>query len=268
MHYYRALNGLATEVEIEGNKYIVQLDTGDSSSLLLRKEAVEKIKNKQEVQKKITYNLRGDRMESPCFILPSIEIHALEFSNVVLREEDKNDRLVFSETTNEDTLKKTIEEDSHIDGCIGRGILTRYNLYIDPRRSLYFHLTDKKPSFLSQFIEVPFEMDKDGIVLLIDTNLGTKKLVLDTGASHSFIKREQIPQNLQTPMKDHPEMMQFIAEKILIAGKNFGLKRFVLIDFPSLAVGFDGILGMDFFKRYITYLDFQNKKIYFKHISS
>ncbi len=268
-HLHRASHKLTTEIEIEKNKYVVMLDTGDPTPLTLNEKAIHKIRNKTALGNKVLYDAKGDSIESPCFQLSSVKIQSLEFANVSVREEDPNDSVIVFSSTSEKRLKRIQAEEACIDGSIGRGILTQYNLYLDPRKSLYFQLTKDKPKLLTHFIETTCEINKFGIILSVQTSVGTKKILLDTGATLSFFNREQIPENLQTPLEDHTQVMNFTAEKLIIGGHDFGKQEFVLIDIPSfLAEGFDGILGMDFFANFITYFDFHNQKVYFKRISS
>src|SRR5579872_6226845 len=60
------------EVEIEGKKYDLELDTGASGEVILRKDVLEEIQNKKFQETVRNFDIKGNLYESSEFILPHL----------------------------------------------------------------------------------------------------------------------------------------------------------------------------------------------------
>jgi hypothetical protein len=106
------------------------------------------------------------------------------------------------------------------------------------------------------YVDVPFEIKEMGIVFDIDTNVGTKKFMLDTGANVSCMRESLVQKKYAKEFE--PGKWMFLS-KIEIGGVHLGNYPLFLYDFTPL-FEVDGILSVHFFERNGIYLDFQNKR--------
>jgi len=226
-------------VSIEGNVYPLELDLGSSSPFSLRQEILKNL-HKTSYGTDEWSDFRGQTYESPTYTIPEIKIGNLTFANKIVRQ---------------------VREDFHINatldgftphqpiGIIGLPVLEKYNLLLDFPHSIIYASNDYLPlqqaGILSQnLLAIPFVLRPDGILLTVETDVGTYRLVLDTGATHTLIRAP------------HPNS----TTQFCIAGHDFGKRSIIPIDLSS-RFEFDGCVGMDFFREYPLFIDYFNKLI-------
>ncbi len=112
---------------------------------------------------------------------------------------------------------------------------------------------------ICDLFETSFEMGRWGIVLSIETDIGTRRLILDSGASASIIKNSSL--NLSSIKKEAPGRQMFTTTKFVIGGHDFGPVDLSLFEIAS-SIDADGFIGLDFLKKYAIYLDFENSKAF------
>lgn len=104
----------------------------------------------------------------------------------------------------------------------------------------------QKAGLLSQnLLRIPFEPNPNGIFLSVETDQGTYRLVLDTGATGTIIRAP------------HPAS----STKFCIMGHDFGERDILTLDVAP-RLDFDGLLGMDFLCDYPLFIDYSNKVIF------
>lgn len=263
--FYNGNHAMAIEVEIEGEKHLVHVDTGAAECLSLQREIVDRIENKEYCTITTMNNFKGEYYTSPIYTVPSLKIQNLEFSNVPIREIPKHINCTIHRANDPKRRKKIDSEKAMVKGSIGVDLLTTYNLYLNPRKSIYFQLTQEEPNFIKGFHEAPFEFTDHEIIITVNTSIGPKKLLIDTGATHTVLPVEQIPSDLHETIEEHPGLKKYSTKKFVIGNHDFGDKEIYLVPF-RWNVNFDGILGMDFLRRHKTYFDFKNHKVYFKRV--
>jgi hypothetical protein len=97
--------------------------------------------------------------------------------------------------------------------------------------------------YLEGLVEVPPEKINPHIAISVHTDIGVKKLAVDTGAFHSVLFTSDFAKELKT-------------KELVIGGRNFGSFHFYLVNTPK-KFPFDGVLGRDFLKNRQVYLDFE-----------
>lgn len=102
----------------------------------------------------------------------------------------------------------------------------------------------------AEFSKAPLKIEKTGIYLEIETDLGRVNALLDTGATQSFIKPGK---DIMPPYSNHT------SSRLQIGGVDFGEWEFCIFDYSLDA---DAILGVDFFKKHRVCLDFSNQVAY------
>jgi len=86
-------------------------------------------------------------------------------------------------------------------------------------------------------VRIPFEMHRSGIVLQVDTDFGTRRLIMNTTSTLSHLHSSFIP-------SDKP----YISSALVLGGQQFGNITFESIDLPEGLREIDGFIGMDFLK--------------------
>lgn len=252
------------EAVIEGKRYYLELDTGAAGDLVLKEEILDQM-TKKEVGLIKTIDINGNIYESFEFWIPNLKIYDLNFDSVVVRQENmdflKEGCVVRASPINHQ--KSNQQRHANIAGRIGWGILEKKQWYFDFSHSFLWMVDDLdqlkkevKGFSFSDSIEIPFEIEKRGIVLVVETSIGVKKFMLDTGACVSCLREGLVPKGAG---KEFEPGKRMLLSDIKIGGKDFGRYSFFLYNFSPM-IDVDGILGLQFFERNGIYLDFQNKK--------
>lgn len=266
VHFLMSDHVPVIDVSIEGKLYTVLLDSG-TYDLGLRQEVLECIQHKTPVAPLTeSLDINGNRYLFTLFTLESMKIGHWHFTQVPMREESvefvtKGCRLWPSEPINQ-TTRKILKD---LSGKVGGAILLPFNCLFDfPHSALYLaknreELEKLKKGCLDGFIEVPLDLQKNGILISIETDLGIKKFLLDTGADMSVLKRSLVDPSQAKEFA--PGKWSYTSHKFMIGNQDFGDWDFVLFEFPEHLM-VDGILGIDFFRQYAVALDFENKTIF------
>ncbi len=214
----------------------------------------------QEIQKKPlgeieTVDFRGNVYDTFLYCLPKIQIKGLSYFEVIAceyREDFKANTILWTETS----LEKPIE---HI-GLLGSHLLQRSNFLLDfPHSQLIFcndlELLKKKGLVSRKSFQIPLKMIRKAFYLEMETDLGKKVFLLDTGFPISVLHDGLIKGS--ECMLDIPVFSSY-----LIAHK----KKLGPISFYNFPLDplfqCDGILGVSFFEENILYFNFQEKVVH------
>ncbi len=227
------------DVTVEGNVYPLQLDLGSSFPFAFREEILQNI-CKSKYGTASWYDFRGRKYEAPTYTIPEIKINNLRFAHVFTKL-DKDDFHVGV------TLNGLPQQPI---GVIGLPILEKYNLFLDfPHFAIYAsadHLLLQQASLFSHnLLAIPFTLHPDGILLSVEIDAGTYRLMLDTGSTFTAIRS---PQPASTA-------------RFCMMGHDFG-ERFIKALDVSPQFDFDGFLGMDFLREFPLFIDYSNRLIY------
>lgn len=253
--------------EIEGVTYPLEVDLGMAQQLYINRKFLCKIKKKQKKTNMISRDIRNNLYETPSFQIPSIRFQNWEIKDITASEQSEQDQFnnifwVPSEKLKHQILKK---DEKIRKGTIGWPIFSHFDCFFDLAHASIFigkdmtSLLDAGCS-IEGFIQLPFDIDKGGIILFVTTDLGINPFLLDTGASYSIIKKNLIKQ--ENIYQITPEIEGYQTHLLSFNGKNLGKWTFRLLEISDFYDQFDGILGMDFFKKHAVCLDFHNKIAY------
>ena len=223
---------------LEGTIYPFDLDLGSFFPFSLHQEILQNIhKTKYGTAK--WKDFKGNEYESPAYTIPEIKIGNLTFDNVITNQ----DREDFYANVALNSLH------SQPIGVIGLPILEKYNLFLDfPHSAIYAsndYLPLQQAGLLSQnLLTIPFSPHRNGILLSVETDAGTHRLILDTGTTHTAIRG---PQPTST-------------RQFCLMGHDFGECSIVSIDLNP-QFDFDGYLGLDFLLEHALFIDYSNKLI-------
>ncbi len=251
-----------TQIEIEGNVYHVNIDFGSKFPVTLQKNILEKTSNKKKDGFGKWKDVRGNEYVKPSYIIPKTKINCLKLKNVSVQEEDDvcvaNTSTVFSEDTK--GIPKTC-------GAIGRPLLSQKNLLLDYSNSVILLSNDGKKLkslgySIDKFVKVPFEMGKIGITLKVDTDLGMKRMSLDTGCTVNLIRRDFF-NDLEYPNpKEWPGLPLYTTNSFVLGGEDLGSTNLYLYAITPELKEIDGFLGSPFLMKHVVYIDFENKMAY------
>lgn len=241
------------EIEIQGVKVPILVDLGSPTCLVLAEEIVEKIEEKTPYQGRSLIAMNGQDYFLEGYIVSDVRLRNLSIGKL---EVSKAPRGFLGESGLlwEGAPDEKGEERFGELGCAFFEML-KMPLFLDMSRSvLYlqanFERLAKEGYRPKQWIKVPFTLGPFGIVLEAQMDQGTKRLVIDTGATYSLMPKRDNPQEFYT--SSHFQM----------GGKEFGSQRFLLYPFPDLFSAVDGFLGMDFLQKHLVYIDFVHCLIY------
>ena len=240
--------------EIEGRIVCLKVDLGASCDLMLKERILEKVQDKEFQGLSKAFDSAGTSYNDAQYLLPKIKIGNLNIQDAFAGEENlqfltKGSKLGYWK-------QKWIDQQLFlIDGRIGCGILSHVHCYFDlPHQALYLakSLEQIRKCYASdEFIEVPFELQNGLIFLTASTDFGVKRFLLDTGASVSIVRKSTFP-----GVKN-----DWIKSKLVLKGFDFGQWEFFLYEITE-RLQIDGVLGIDFFKKYGVHLDFEHSKAY------
>ncbi len=242
-------------VTIENRSYSLLIDLGSSHSIDLNKKTMDKIQNKKTLAISDYIGIRGKTYPTQGFLLPEVKL-----SNLTIRQltgfEENLEFLQDSKVGTPSGLWCKIYdqlESLTIDGRMGWTIFKDGVAYFDfPHSTLIIAknidtLSSEAGYSLSDFTKISFAIEKWGVVVFVETDSGTKKFLLDTGATCSVLKDSA---NTRT-------------KQLVIGYRDLGPWDFRFFEFtPQMEC--DGILGVDFFKKNTICLDFCNHTSYIK----
>lgn len=127
---------------------------------------------------------------------------------------------------------------------------------------LFSSLTIRQPKAAPGPEFEPMTMDANGIAIPAKTLSKTYQMVLDTGASFSFIRPKSVPKGEQIRPCHYPlgQVQCRLLDRPLLVGHKAFSSQFLI--YPvSANFQRDGILGADFFKQYDVDIDFKHRAI-------
>jgi len=249
------------EVDIQNAKYLLKMDLGSKFQLTLSEHVLDQL-NKKNAGTLLGRDMYGNAYETPAYLIPLIKIGDFSWVDVMVNRESND---FTSKTTLWVDTNKSKDYFEDRMGTIGRGLLEKRNLLLDFHNSIIFISNDikrlkKSGYFLEEFRKCSFEIGRTGLILIINTDVGKIRFSLDTGSTVSFIRSSFLPNDISKKKKHGLSFV--ITSKFEMAGKDFGNMHLYLQDITPELSEIDGILGMDFLKNHIVYIDYQDKVIY------
>ncbi|MCB9093328.1 MAG: hypothetical protein H6620_12305 [Halobacteriovoraceae bacterium] len=113
-------------------------------------------------------------------------------------------------------------------------------------------------------MKVPFVKNNLGVCFDVRTDFGMLRLWLDTGCTMSLVKPSRFPKTRKVSGKARFGLPIFSSIDFTMNGHQMGPIEMLFFDIgdDGLLSEIDGILGVDFLKKYVVYLDFENSIAY------
>lgn len=236
------------QMEIGEKSYQVKLDLGAEFTALHQKDLC-------EIDKKFcgnypTYDVHGNKYNKPRYEVLGAKIYGLEMPKITVLEESPD--FIVNTRVYGDPGRIVCS------GRMGREIFEKKNFLLDFASSKIifcgnFNDLTKDGYDLKNFIEVPFQINQLGICLRVETDLGEQILLLDTAASCCFLRYP--PKRESLPIESFHTLPFWRSKKFTLSGCEFGSRGFVLFEMTPLMDAVDGVLGMDFLKEHVVYID-------------
>lgn len=210
------------------------IDIGCRFPLFLRQKKLDGI-DKQFQGTEICRSIDGGKEEVSYYLIPKLKLGDLVLKDVFAYQSDKE---------NYDSLGKFLGGD--------------FNLLLDfphDRIVACDNLSKLQTKGIADknWIRLSFEMHRIGVVFDVDTDFGTRKLVLNTRCMNSVLNSSVFPTNARLP---------YVSSSFVLGGHKFPNVSFESIELPGDLNGIDGFIGMDYLKEHAIYLDYAHKIAY------
>lgn len=244
------------KLNIQGKDLVFNLDTGSKQGLDLPIDIINKIPNKIENHQKIEVSdLAGNTKNVRSFVVSDLILNAFHFKKIIVAEYKKWGFVFSSDET---------DSSDHMDiPAIGLGLFDNYVLTLNfPEKKVTISDETNNPNIVdSTWISLPFQMNKEGIVINMTDGIKKYTMVLDSGASNSIIKDQSLS---STIVKDDDFDSDYSVVTLhLNKLKTESTKAIVLDSLPSEFKS-DGLLGVDFLNQYLVKINFKTKQIWIK----
>jgi hypothetical protein len=261
---FTASNLPCISAEIENSSVSVVLDLGFRGQFSFSSEFLKTIKDKKYLRTKKIYSIRGIEYNEKFYKIPKIKVGKIDFFHPILHE--------MSERFNSDSiffLKDEKKPSTPEPGMIGWKNFIITNLLLDLKNSKIAFadsiVTLKKQGYATEnFIKVPLLLERGLVEFESKTSNGTLRYTLDTGCTWNIINTmSERTKSFQKERKsDNPsdeskkdDLCEIISDNLnTIAFHPWPIKLPILID---------AALGMEFFKKYLVFLDFSESYVYF-----
>lgn len=250
-------------VEIQGKSFPLEIDFGSKFDLSLPKQVLTQLDVKS-AGLLTSRDVKGNTYESKSYIIPELKIGTKSILNLVAKE--MNDEYIKNTTVH--TQRSLTEVIKDASGCIGRGAFEKERLLLDFQKGSFLvganlnELVDKG-YFAEDLIAIPVTIGKKGIILTAKTDVGTLRLALDTGATVSLIKATYGHKSQKC--ESECGLLRITSNTLVLGEKGFGNSAFYLYEMSNELIEIDGILGMDFLKNHVIYIDCPKKILYISH---
>lgn len=219
--------------ELQNSSCTLAVRVGSRFPLFLRQETLDAV-NKSTGETQVLYNIDGQPHELSSYIIPKLRIGDLILENLLAYQSDGEDH-----------------------GVLGKFLGGEFNLLLDfPHSRIVACDTFKKllaKELVSKdWVRVPFEIQRAGIVFHADTDFGSRRLAINTTSTFSHLSTFVFPSETS-----------YVSSTFSLGGQQLGNISFDSIDLPETLLNeIDGFIGMDFLKEHAMYLDYTHKVAY------
>lgn len=247
-------------IEIGNQSCLALLDLGYRGTASVNKELLRKISEKSFIKTRTMYGFRGKEYQEDVYRVPEIKIGYVTIHHPSLQEENsqkKEDSIIVREEN---------KPCSRAQGKLGWELFRDTNLFLDLGNSKVafcdgVEMLKKQGYPIETFTKVPLLLDRGLIEFEAIVDDRPIRCTLDTGATWNILHIENTEEKDLKEMALDPQNLLKL-ETFRVGGKNFGpipLHRFPI----KLPIQIEVMLGMEFFRAHLVFIDFWNNQIYF-----
>lgn len=249
--------GLPTiELIINGQSNFVLLDLGSIAGIHLPVSDVNSmsgVKYTGETSKSI--NISGEIFSAKEFIIPMLAIECMTFENITGYE-------LNPWATSIGDKPEGMEENQQI--VIGQGFFENKKIIINyANKKLIINNKTGTISSKNNNKFKPYVLNDEGITIQMSSSIANYQMVLDTGATSSIFSVNKVHSKDPLTACDFnlgPDVKcELFTSRVNVAGYSFVSNILLYPIDPRFTK--DGLLGSDFFNKFIVELDFSNKNI-------
>ncbi|UGY10879.1 hypothetical protein [Phyllobacterium pellucidum] len=246
-------------LEIEGVPHQLRLDTGSEEGLHLRRDLLDRIEGVRftgEMQR--SSDMAGNVQENARFVIAELSVYGHTFRDIRGVE--------FS------PWGITVREDSQLpeSSVLGLGFFKGQRILIDylsKELTVFDAASDFDPNRDTSWIEVPFRHSEEGLVLEAVIAGQPHDMVLDTGATISFVVADRIADTVAAvPCQSIYPSLQQEGCRLIAVNTRFGdtaalVHAFLIENEPGNFTA-TGLLGGDFLQHHAVFVDFAGKRMF------
>lgn len=260
---------------IENQTVLLTLDVGSSAQICLHKEICDQLNQRTFLRLRKSVGVRGIEYEKKVYNIPKIQIGKVSFWHPLLEEESESfqkDSIIYeqekSESIRKDAIVSEQKDAAPVEkGRLGWGLFQISNLFLDLGNSKIaicdsLSTLSKNGYLLDSFVKTPLILDNNIIQIEVNNDQLPLLCCLDTGSTWNLINtRKEVEKpswNISAPVMICDPIMTGILQ---INKINFG--EIAWHPLPMFVpFRFDAILGMEFFKTHLVFLDFSEQCAY------
>lgn len=248
------------DILIEKKRISVELDLGFRGNVTFTKQWVDSLSSKTFLREKTMYGIRGKEYATNLYQVPALEIGKMTFLKPILQEEEE----IFAKDST--FVQKGQKESPKEPGRVGWELFSNVNLLVDAKNSLIafcdsLDTLEMHGYKVEEFTCSPLLLQRGLVEVEVEIPEGMVRCVLDTGSTWNMLNCESEPkQSIDDLIWKEDNIVEYSSLKI--NENDFGPISFHKLPI-KIPIRVEAILGMDFFKNHIVFLDFKKKFIYF-----
>lgn len=249
------------EVQIEDTVFTMAIDLGMRGVFSMFTPLLDQIPSKQLVQTKPMYGIRGAEYHTHVYEIPKASFGKIVLTAPIIQDESvewQKDSIIVPEGE--------MPSPSDVSGRIGWPVFSTHNLLLDTKHSKIAFCdsleTLKEQGYaVEHFIQAPFSTERGLIEFTVETSNGLLLCVLDTGCTWNIVNKAlKEDQSFEQAAFDPENVIEYPSFKI-------GKIEFGPIYFRGLPIKIpihvEAILGMEFIRNGLIFIDFSKNTIYF-----
>lgn len=248
-------------IEIEEKTLLTKLDLGFQGDMALEKEILDSISSRTFIGEKTTYGMRGREYKKKLYQIPKAKIGVMAFSPPIIQEENRGFLKDAEFLQNKENSQPREEK-----GRLGWELFYNTPLLIDIKNSQIVFCDSlatlkSKGYAIEAFVKTSLCLENGLVEFEVETSKGCLHCILDTGSTWNILNSElQEGESIDVVAWESENILEFSYFKI--EGANFGPIAFHQLPI-RLPIRIEAILGMEFFKDHLVFLDFAKKIAYF-----
>ena len=253
---FSAIQAPCLDVQLEGETFSLELDLGFQGELTIDPEPLNNLLAKTFLHSDVTDGIRGKKYETDLYRIPEAQIGPLVFTHPILQSNSH-------QFTQDSVFVKKGKPSLQEVGRIGWKLFQSTPLLVDvPRETLI--ICDSLNALkahgygIESFSKSKLFTNRGLLEFEAHTSSGPLLCTLDTGCSWNIINATTHT-SIQEALWD-PENVR-ITPTFSLENQDFGPISFHAISI-QMAIPLDAILGMEFFRDHLVFIDFSAEEIY------